>query len=488
MLQRCVKPVTMAREVELKLEIDPEQAGKLTTNGLQLGPPRIERQVSVYYDTPKGKLRRQGVMLRVRQHDEGWVQTIKRADGGAGMFDRGEWESPVQGLQPDLQAIADSPLNELIKPRQFRHLIPLFRTDVERTSWALHEGGGTIELVYDAGRIEAGEASEPIHELELELKEGEVGDLFAAARKVARRIPAKLGVQSKGERGFALAQGKGGVPTKATQVDLPGDATVGDGFAAIVTACLKHFRLNEPLFIEQRDAEALHQLRVSIRRLRTSLWLFKPVVQGDEFERLSDELRALTRELGAARNIDVILASMATADPARAQLEKDRRQLYDKILRKLGTARFRGFLLATLCWIYTGEWRHAPKAGKPLMPFARKRLDRLWQRIEERGKELRQLSEEQRHHLRIDAKKMRYAMEFVSVPSGADGKAQRDFIAAAEGVQDTLGYLNDLATRRAMLTWPIPAADQDIGRFLRAAKRHLSKMEKVGLFWNADPA
>jgi CHAD domain-containing protein len=89
--------------------------------------------------------------------------------------------------------------------------------------------------------------------------------------------------------------------------------------------------------------------------------------------------------------------------------------------------------------------------------------------------------------LRIDAKKIRYALEFLNEPRGAGGKAQRDFIAASEGVQDTLGHLNDLATRRAMLSWPIqPAADKEAGRCLRAAKRHLRKMERIGPVWT-DP-
>jgi CHAD domain-containing protein len=153
-------------------------------------------------------------------------------------------------------------------------------------------------------------------------------------------------------------------------------------------------------------------------------------------------------------------------------------------LRKLDTARFRGFILDILCWINAGEWRQGTRPYKPLMPFARKRLDRLWRQIKERGAELRQLSEIQRHHLRIDSKKMRYALEFLGQPRGAAGKTQRDFIAAAEGVQDTLGHLNDLATRRAMLSWPMPPPEKEADRALRAARRHLRKMEKIGPFWS----
>lgn len=483
MLQRCVRPVTMVREVELKLEVDPGQVRKLTPDRLPLEHPRVERQLSVYFDTPRRKLRRHGLVLRVRQHDEGWVQTIKRTGDGAGLFDRDEWESPVQGLQPDLQAIADTPLKELIKPRQFRHLIPVFRTDIERTSWGLREGDGLIELTYDEGRIEAGAAFEAVHELELELKNGEVGELFAAARKIGRQIPAKLGVQSKSERGFALAEGGGKAPVKATPVELDADVSVAEGFSAIVIACLKHFRMNEPLLVAERNAEALHQLRVSIRRLRTALWLFRPVLKGGEFNRFDDQLRAFTRELGAARNIDVILAAMAAGDPVRSHLETDRGHLYGKILRKLGSTRFHGFILDLVAWVRVGDWRGGKRADKPLLPFALKRLDRLWSRIEDRGGDLAHLSETDRHHLRIDAKKIRYALEFLRAPLGPDSKAQSKFIRKAEGVQEWLGRLNDLATREKLLALWHPGDARQAARYLRSAKRCMRELERIGPYW-----
>jgi triphosphatase len=474
----------MARELELKLEIDPVAAGRLRTHRQGQASPRIEHLVSVYYDTPKQRLRRQQLVLRVRQHSEGCVQTVKRGGDFAGLFDRDEWEAPVQSLEPDLQSIVNSPMKDLIEPHQFRHLIPIFRTEFERTTWAIEGSGSKIELTYDAGTIEAGSASEPIHELEFELKEGGVGDLFALARKIGREVPLRLGVLSKSDRGFALARSSRKAPVKATSVRLGKDETVASGCAAIVTACLKHFRLNEPLFVRDRDPEALHQLRVAIRRLRTALWLFKPVVKGVEFERIDDQLRDLTRKFGAARNIDVILSSMGANDPARPQLERDQRFLYGRILRKLNTVRFRSFFLEILCWAHAGEWRQGGEAGGPLMPFAARRLDRLWRRIRGRGAKLRQLSELQRHRLRIDAKKMRYALEFLDGLSAADRKEQRGFTAAAEGVQDALGHLNDLATRRALLSWPIQPSAKDESRAFRAARLHLRKMQRIGPIWS----
>ena len=85
--------------------------------------------------------------------------------------------------------------------------------------------------------------------------------------------------------------------------------------------------------------------------------------------------------------------------------------------------------------------------------------------------------------LRIDAKKMRYALEFLGGLNPSAEDTQKRFIKAAEGVQDVLGHLNDLATRRAILSTNVPDSEKDLARCLRAAKRYLRQMETIGPFW-----
>jgi hypothetical protein len=72
-------------------------------------------------------------------------------------------------------------------------LVPLFTTDFTRNFWVLVPQEGTrIEVALDRGKIVAGERQEPICEVELELLEGKVADLFTAAspcRPICRCIP-----------------------------------------------------------------------------------------------------------------------------------------------------------------------------------------------------------------------------------------------------------------------------------------------------------
>lgn len=73
-------------------------------------------------------------------------------------------------------------------------------------------------------------------------------------------------------------------------------------------------------------ARALHQLRVATRRLRAFVRLFAPVVGAKRARKVEQSLRTITRALGPARELDVLLdglrATHASADPvSRAALE-----------------------------------------------------------------------------------------------------------------------------------------------------------------------
>jgi len=57
-------------------------------------------------------------------------------------------------------------------------LQPIFSTDFNRTFWLVAFGASKIEVAFDQGKISSGEKTQPICEIEFELKEGLVSDLF----------------------------------------------------------------------------------------------------------------------------------------------------------------------------------------------------------------------------------------------------------------------------------------------------------------------
>jgi inorganic triphosphatase YgiF len=285
----------MAQELELKFEIAPRDAQRLARDPLLAwAPVSQEDQTSVYFDTPKGKLRKAGYTLRLRRSGRKITQTVKASGPDAGLFDRDECECAVRSMRPDFRAAKKTPMGPLLKGRTQAKLRAVAKMRIERTIWPVDDGHSLIEVTTDIGRVEGGECEARVSELELELRRGSELDLFKLAEKLSRHYPLRIGVLSKADRAFALAAGKMARPWKAPRIDLAAGMTVADGFTVIAMSCLKHFRLNEELMVEARDVEALHQMRVAIRRLRSAFDLFAPILEDDDdYERLKKELRTL---------------------------------------------------------------------------------------------------------------------------------------------------------------------------------------------------
>lgn len=449
------------REVELKLECGgPDLAALAAHPLLQDAEGARDLIATTYFDTPDEALREAGLTLRVRRRNERFVQTVKTGEGGAGLFDRAEWEMPVAGETPDLALLAETPVPEVLGKAGAADLVPRFATVVMRSERSVGYGAARILATLDEGRVESAAGDSPLCELELELAEGSPGDLFALAQALAETVPLRIGVRAKSARGFALLDGKGLRPSKAEPVAMPEDASVGEAFRLIALACLRQLRLNEEVFLAHRPPEALHQIRVSIRRLRSAFSLFKPVLEGDpRAAALSEEIKRVTEPFGPARNLDVFLATTLPAEmerrpdepgltALRARLEAEHARVYARVFSVLEAPEWRVLLLDLLAWIETGAWRALPAANAPAQDFAAETLDRFRRRVKKRGRHLDHLDPEERHRVRIAAKKLRYGAEFfAALYSGKKaGKRHKTFVSALSDLQDHLGALNDLAT------------------------------------------
>jgi inorganic triphosphatase YgiF len=476
----------MNREIELKLEIAPDATERLLEQPwLNDSERRSQRQLSVYFDTPDGELRRRGYTLRVRSAGGKFIQTVKSIDAGAGLFARGEWEYQIDGPEPDSEQLGSTPLAGL----DVVSLEPIIRSEVNRTACRLSRDGSEIELDVDRGTMAAAGKQVSVAEVEIELVRGEARSAISLARRIASEVPVKLGVLSKAERGFALADGRLGRVTKAEAVPVQPGMTVTEGFEAIVAACLRHFRLNEPLVIDRRTPDALHQSRVAMRRLRSALTLFRSAIVDDEYMHLREELRWFTGELGDARNLDVYLRREEGGDE-RDFLQDKRERAYDAVIEAMDSARFRTLMLDLVAWSALGEWRGHANAQMPLEPYVSRRIDRLWAKVGMAG-DLSAMDDEQRHVLRIQIKKLRYALEFVEALHEHERQRQKKFAKAVEELQEALGRINDLVVARTLVmaeAWPItPHEPCDNEReFVREADHWLDRPRKIGPYWRAE--
>ncbi|WP_375464931.1 CHAD domain-containing protein [uncultured Methylobacterium sp.] len=474
------------REIELKLTCTGPDLAALGAHPLLQGASSEPKLLTAtYFDTADGALRAAGLTLRVRRTGENFVQTVKAGAGAAGLFDRAEWETEVAGEAPDPDAFADTPVADLLAASGAPALIPQFRTVVTRSVRPVTYGDSRIAATLDAGHVEAEGVNAPLCELELELESGSAADLFGLAQALAETVPLRLGVLSKSARGFALRKADGPRPSKAGAVALPQDATGGEAFRLIALACLRHLRLNEDVLLATRDPEALHQIRVALRRLRTAFSLFKPMLAHDaRAGALSDEIKRVTEPFGRARNLDVFVETTLAAEiahrpdepglpPLRARLEAERTRAHDAVGAILAAPEWRGLILDLAAWIETGPWRAgaARLRDGPARDVAGAVLERLRRRIAKRGRHIDRLDPEARHRVRIAGKKLRYGAEFFAglYPGKRARRRHKAFGAALSDLQDHLGGLNDLATAHAVMAGLADDADAPGGHALFAA-------------------
>ena len=246
---------------------------------------------------------------------------------------------------------------------------------------------------------------------------------------------------------------------------------------------LRHFRLNEAILLRGRSADALHQARVAIRRLRSAFSLFKPLVRDGEAERLTEEFRWLAGVLGEARNLDVLLPK-ARAGELRQKLVTARERAYDDVFDALGSPRARALMLDFNEWLLCGDYLVRLSKQEFLEisveTFASEALDNARRKLKKHGGDLADVDDEHRHEARKDAKKLRYAAEFFSSIFWSKRGVRRyqRFIAAMESLQDQLGALNDLVTGPDVLEKLGLRADADAEALLSHANK-ASLIEKA---------
>jgi triphosphatase len=290
---------------------------------------------------------------------------------------------------------------------------------------------------------------------------------------MAQEIPIKLTLALA-----ALQQPNPRTRVKAARADaiaLPRDATVAAGFQIIGLSCLRHFALNEhPL--QAGDAEAVHQMRVGLRRLRAAISLFKDVLDDEETQGIKAQLRWLTDELGPARDYDVLLAESVTplkeASPHRLELQKLESLLRERRATKLAQAkravesdRYRKLVLETALWLLGGDWLHDARKRQrrrrqgSLELLASQQLTWRAKRVGKKLRRLERLDPDQRHELRIEVKKLHYGTQFFGALFPGQARRRKRFIERLKRLQDSLGRLNDLRIHETIAREVVHADD-----------------------------
>jgi triphosphatase len=514
-------------DFELRLECDPADVRRIKrylssrARSRQTGTTRI----SVYFDTPDFTLYGGGFSLHVRRVGRGYLQSVNVSDGtAAAMYDRSRWEQVIGAPQPDLSLAGGTALKSLLSKRLSNSLRPIFETHIRQARYGLATRGLQVDVALEQGFIGTGKHRVPLCELKFDLVRGEPGGIFALAHALGAIAPLRLGVKSNADRGYEVVRAKINAVDTGGRVHLSPVLTAEVAFRVIARRCLRQLIANETAMLAG-SAEALHQMRIALRRFRAAISVFSQVVGDRDSGRIKAELRWITGELGPVRDLDVFVAEVLT--PLRNQhgtkpgitalcrdFQRRRARAHLEAAAAVTSARFRTLTLNAMGWIEAGPWSKNRddlarlRRARPITRHATEELGRRRAKFRKMDKTLNELSPAKRHKLRIRVKKLRYAIEFFAdlFPREKSAKRCKASLSALKELQGALGALNDVATREslassiAMSRPPTarragPAAkafaagvvfgaqDAHVTQLLMAADRAYARLLEIKPFW-----
>ena len=409
-----------------------------------------------YLDDDRGSLRVAGIGLRLRERDGRRELTTKtRGSSVDGRFVRHELEVAWAGSRPPQTAAElPPPLRDRIEPFVLdRPLRPFLRLWTARDLRRI--GGGdaetSCELTVDRVRAEAGEHRAAFDEIELEV----VGDAPSTERlalALRERLPLHAALLDKPTYACDLL----GLPLPATP-ELDATTPLGVALPIVMSRHLQALRHAEAGVRGDGGSEALHTMRVAVRRLRSLVRAFTDLWSATDGPRLQELLTTLGRRLGVVRDLDVLLG---TLDEHLARLPDSLRSAGQDLERSFGEVR----RLANdelLAWLRSDDCRQRQGELEALLPKcvcgpagARcggevpARLSRAATRLQKRVQSIDpNLPAGPMHELRIASKRLRYlAEEFAIVTDAALAKPLRK-ISVLQLVLGTVRDQDSLAER-----------------------------------------
>ncbi|MCB1461943.1 MAG: CYTH and CHAD domain-containing protein [Nitratireductor sp.] len=456
------------KEFELKLELDEEGLASLAANPalkqLAIKPSRQRMLKSTYFDTPDHRLHKAGISFRIRDAAGKLTQTVKQGTQvRGGVSNPVEIEAPTSGMIPDPSAITDQAmLAQLRGLADFGTLRPVFSVEVMRTTHQLSLDGAKMELALDHGQLRSPRKVRPICEAELELESGDLEPFLEIATRLFSDIAIRFGTASKAQKGFdLLSRAKAAEPKPANawrpQIDASQD--VAEGFGVICQSTCDQILNNWPGLLSGDDPEFAHQLRIGLRRLRSTLLVFREVVDNATLRSLNEELGHIGRVVGGLRNLDVMIEDIVDPALRKSKPTEESLRLRElvterckaerrKVRRTLAQRAWNPLLLRVALLPHGAGWARDAIHGRGIEEHAHSVLEHCWKTVRKRADRLDALSDEKRHRLRKDMKVLRYAIEFFSAILPEE--ETKNFVRELKSLQDRFGYLNDVALAQTL--------------------------------------
>ncbi len=457
-----------ALEVEVKLDADaafalPDLSGLPGVARVDPGEQKVLE--AVYLDSPDLRLTRSGTSLRRRTggSDAGWHLKLPAGADGRLEIRRAPGRS-VRTVPPALLGLSRVRLRG-------EAVAPVARIETGRTEHALVAADGTVLALVADDVVTAEAIGDEVtvsrwREIEVELVAGD-RELLDAAVKALRKAGARPASASSKVRRALESRLDGDRAPAAAPAEVSPKGPVG----AVAVAHLREqaHRLVEVDPHVRMDAEdAVHQMRVATRRLRSALATFRSLFAEGSVEPLRAELKWLGEVLGRARDAEVMrrrLREDADAQPAELlvgpvlrridlELKREYRDAHQAVVQTLDGERY--LALVAALEEFVADPPFSERAARPAKEEVLKLVRKSYRRVERAAEAVDDDTstgdavghDHPLHEVRKAAKRARYAAESVAPVVGKPAKRLAD---ALEDIQETLGDHQDSVVERVWL-------------------------------------
>lgn len=431
--------------------------------------PEYEATV-IYADTFDWRLYRQDCLLH--RHGASW--TLYHGEGGEVTVQQGGPEHPLPCFAADFPA---GRLRETLEPiLGIRCLLPVATLHLEgRQVRLLNEDEKTVVRLVcetqrplgglgDAGTTQpsSGEALPfplirvfPVRGYDKELaRVQEILSENGVSRDVSPLIGFEAGCRLMGREPLDYSS--------KLRLQLDRDQSAGQVMTTIHLELFATMRRNLPGVIADWDIEFLHDFRVAVRRVRSGLSLVGKVFPGSMTARFKKDMASLGRLTGTTRDLDVYLLERAAyfdrlapalvpgLTPFFDDLARQRAAAQRELVRALKGKKVQSILTHWEKVLRRDDAPTGPWADRPVLDVAGRVIWRRYDKVVRAGQSIQATTPDvEVHALRIECKKLRYAMEFFA--SLYPEEAMRTLTRHLKKLQDILGVFNDLYVQQTML-------------------------------------
>jgi CHAD domain-containing protein/uncharacterized protein YjbK len=465
-----------AVEVELKLLLPGRVAETPIINLLRQNKYSVQKMdplnnIDTYMDTSDWALMKNKLSLRYRLSNNTAMYTLKSIGSiENGIANRMENEVKLKNPVRTPAEISNKTLRKQVKSLIFpRKLLEQIVISTNRQPYLIESPQGTkFELAFDkskfsAGALEKTRRAYQYHQLEVEVIDGTASALKDVEKLLSDNFGYVPATSSKLQSAMTSLKVKPLVKKVPQKFMVNLDDRLDAALKKILSIEFHWFQQQLPGAISDRDPEFVHQARVATRRMRSALILFHNSLPEPTAIYFEDRLKWLGGLFGEVRDLDVFIINLTNYKDKLESFPKAERKALEGVVVKrrriplnalkeaLKSRRFQNFERRLK------EFLEAPCVDCPELPLGMKKIREVappnvttkFESVIDQGRKISIKSELPEFHcLRIQVKRLRYALEFVAP---AYGNSLNDVILQTVRLQDNLGDLQDTVFNQKLI-------------------------------------